>query len=76
MEREKLTKELLFHIRLGGDSSIEFKAVTFDGNKPKNPNKDKMAHEIAAFANGAKVGAFYWALMIRLAMLQVLTKIR
>ncbi|MGR5118480.1 RNA-binding domain-containing protein [Vibrio astriarenae] len=52
MEREKLTKELLFHIRLGEDSSIEFKAVTFDGIKPKNPNKDKMAHEIAAFANG------------------------
>jgi ATP-dependent DNA helicase RecG len=52
MEREKLTKELLFHIRLGEDSSIEFKAVMFDGNKPKNPNKDKMAHEIAAFANG------------------------
>lgn len=52
MEREKLAKALLFHIRLGEDSRIEFKAVTFDGNKPKNPNKDKMAHEIAAFANG------------------------
>lgn len=52
MERQQLVKELLFHIRLGEDSSIEFKAVTFDGNKPKDPNKDKMAHEIAAFANG------------------------
>ena len=52
MERQQLVKELLFHIRLGEDSSIEFKAVTFSGNKPKEPNKDKMAHEIAAFANG------------------------
>lgn len=52
MNREKLVKNLMFHIRLGEDSSIEFKAVTFEGDKPKNPNKDKMAHEIAAFANG------------------------
>jgi ATP-dependent DNA helicase RecG len=52
VEKQQLVKELLFHIRLGEDSSIEFKAVTFDGNKPKDPNKDKMAHEIAAFANG------------------------
>ena len=53
MDREKLIKELLFHIRLGEDSSIEFKAITFEGDRPKDPNKDKMAHEIAAFANGA-----------------------
>jgi ATP-dependent DNA helicase RecG len=52
MDREKLTKDLLFHIRLGEDSSIEFKTVQFEGNKPVSPNKDKMAHEIAAFANG------------------------
>lgn len=52
MDREKLVKELLFHIRLGEDSSIEFKSVTFAGDKPKDPHKDKMAHEIAAFANG------------------------
>jgi ATP-dependent DNA helicase RecG len=52
VDREKLTKELLFHIRLGEDSSIEFKAITFEGNRPVGPNKDKMAHEIAAFANG------------------------
>jgi ATP-dependent DNA helicase RecG len=51
ISRQQLTKDLLFHIRLGEDSSIEFKAIEFDGNKPKNPNKDKMAHEIAAFAN-------------------------
>jgi ATP-dependent DNA helicase RecG len=49
MDREKLTKDLLFHIRLGEDSSIEFKTVQFEGNKPVSPNKDKMAHEIAAF---------------------------
>jgi ATP-dependent DNA helicase RecG len=52
IDREKLTKELLYHIRLGEDSSIEFKAVKFDGVRPISPNKDKMAHEIAAFANG------------------------
>ena len=52
MDREKLIKELLFHIRLGEDSSIEFKAVRFDGNRPVGPNKDSFAHELAAFANG------------------------
>ncbi len=52
MDREKLVKDLLFHIRLGEDSSIEFKAVTYDGSRPKEPNREKMAHEIAAFANG------------------------
>jgi predicted HTH transcriptional regulator len=52
MEREKLTKDLLFHIRLGEDSSIEFKEIKFKNDKPIEPNKDKMAHEIAAFANG------------------------
>ncbi len=52
MNREKQIKELLYHIRLGKDSSIEFKSVEFDGNDPKNSNQDKMAHEIAAFANG------------------------
>ena len=52
MEREKLIAELMFHLRLGEDSSIEFKAIVFEGNKPKSPNRDSMAHEIAAFANG------------------------
>lgn len=52
MDREKLIKELLYHIRLGEDSSIEFKEVEFDGQRVLNPNGDKMAHEIAAFANG------------------------
>ncbi|EBA00914.1 helix-turn-helix domain-containing protein [Marinobacter sp. ELB17] len=52
MDQGKLVKDLLFHIRLGEDSSIEFKAVTYEGERPKDPNRDKMAHEIAAFANG------------------------
>lgn len=51
MNREKLAQELLFHIRLGEDSSIEFKAVVVNGKKIE-PHSDKMAHEIAAFANG------------------------
>lgn len=53
MDREKLVKDLLFHIRLGEDSGIEFKVVTYDdSDRPKEPNREKMAHEIAAFANG------------------------
>ncbi len=52
MNREKLVKELLYHIRLGEDSSIEFKAVRVEGNKVKAPHKDSLALEIAAFANG------------------------
>lgn len=52
MNIEQLTKELLFHIRLGEDSSIEFKSVHFDGRRIQSPHKDSMAHEIAAFANG------------------------
>lgn len=52
MDNEKLTRDLLFHLRLGEDSSIEFKAIIFEGNKPVSPNIDSMALEIAAFANG------------------------
>lgn len=52
MNIEQLTKELLFHIRLGEDSSIEFKSVHLDGRRIQSPHKDSMAHEIAAFANG------------------------
>lgn len=51
MNREKLAQELLFHIRLGEDSSIEFKAVVCAEQRVASPDKDKMAHEIAAFAN-------------------------
>lgn len=52
MNREKLAQELLFHIRLGEDSSIEFKEVAIEGQRIAGPHKDSMAHEIAAFANG------------------------
>ncbi len=52
MDREKLVRELMFHLRLGEDSSIEFKAIVFEGKKIKSPNRDSIAHEIAAFANG------------------------
>lgn len=52
MNREKLVKDLMFHIRLGEDSSIEFKAVAFEGDKIRGPHKESLAHEIAAFANG------------------------
>lgn len=57
ISREQLAKDLLYYVRLGEDSSIKFKAVLFSsdngkGNKPVAPDKDKLAHEIAAFANG------------------------
>jgi ATP-dependent DNA helicase RecG len=51
MDREKLTRDLLYHIRIGEDSSIEFKAVRMQGDAVQEPNRDKMALEIAAFAN-------------------------
>lgn len=52
MDREKLTRDILYYIRLGEDSSIEFKSVRFENGAIVEPNKDKMAHELAAFANG------------------------
>ena len=51
MTKTDLARELLFHIRLGEDSSIEFKQVVCDGTRIIGPHKDKMALEIAAFAN-------------------------
>jgi len=44
-------RELLYKIRLGEDSSIEFKAVSFKGDKIDGPHRDSLAQEIAAFAN-------------------------
>ena len=41
MDREKLTRDLLFYIRLGEDSSIEFKSVRMEGNSVLDPNRDK-----------------------------------
>ncbi|MBU2708646.1 putative DNA binding domain-containing protein [Zooshikella marina] len=51
MDREKLVRELLYQIRLGEDSSYEFKKVTFKGNKIEGPSQKDLADEIAAFAN-------------------------
>lgn len=44
-------RELLYKIRLGEDSSIEFKAVSFKGGRVDGPHRDSLAQEIAAFAN-------------------------
>ena len=33
------------------DSTWEFKAIEFAGNRPRSPNRDDLADEIAAFAN-------------------------
>ena len=51
MDREKLVRELLYQIRLGEDSSYEFKKVTFKGTKIEGPSQKDLADEIAAFAN-------------------------
>jgi predicted HTH transcriptional regulator len=44
-------RELLYQIRLGEDSSVEFKQLIFKGDKIQAPNKKSLADEIAAFAN-------------------------
>lgn len=46
-------EELLRQIRLGEDSRLELKAVTFRGNRVKGPHPDGLADEIAAFANSS-----------------------
>jgi predicted HTH transcriptional regulator len=46
-------EELLSKIRLGEDTSLEYKAVTFKGNKVAGPKRDDLADEIAAIANTA-----------------------
>lgn len=43
--------ELLTQIRLGEDSTIEFKSVEWRGNKVFGPDSESIAQEIAAFAN-------------------------
>lgn len=44
-------EEVSRQLRLGEDSSWEFKAVDFAGDRPKSPRRDDWADEIAAFAN-------------------------
>ena len=38
-------------LRLGEDSSWEFKQIEFSGHRPRSPSRDQLADEIAAFAN-------------------------
>ncbi len=44
-------KEILEKIRLGEDSRIEFKEMTFAGSKVRGPRADDLAAELVAFAN-------------------------
>ena len=44
-------EELINKIRLGEDSSLEFKTVRFRGNKIIGPSRNDLADELAAFAN-------------------------
>lgn len=46
-------EELLTQIRLGEDSRLELKAVTFRGERVAGPHPDGLADEIAAFANSS-----------------------
>jgi len=46
-------EELLAQIRLGEDSRLELKAVTFRGKRVSGPHPDGLADEIAAFANSS-----------------------
>ena len=39
-------------IRLGEDTSLELKGVTFESDRIRGPRRDGLADEIAAFANG------------------------
>lgn len=44
-------EELLQKIRLGEDTSLEFKAVRFRGGRVSDPRRDALADELAAIAN-------------------------
>ncbi|MBI2569741.1 MAG: putative DNA binding domain-containing protein [Candidatus Schekmanbacteria bacterium] len=46
-------EDLLAQIRLGEDSRLELKAVTFRGDRVSGPHADGLADEIAAFANSS-----------------------
>ncbi|HUT04661.1 MAG TPA: ATP-binding protein [bacterium] len=46
-------EELLRKIRLGEDTSLEYKTVQFQGGKIRGPKRDDLADEIAAMANTA-----------------------
>jgi ATP-dependent DNA helicase RecG len=44
-------EELLGKIRLGEDSILELKAVSFRGDKITGPKRDDLADELTAFGN-------------------------
>lgn len=44
-------EEIKRQMRLGEDSHWEFKELVFAGNVPKNPGRNDLADELAAFAN-------------------------
>lgn len=44
--------ELIRRIRLGEDSTLELKQVLFAGSRVNAPNRQKLAEELTAFANG------------------------
>ncbi|WPD24426.1 MAG: ATP-binding protein [Candidatus Electrothrix scaldis] len=45
------TDELLQHIQLGEDSSLELKNLTYKGDRVASPHRNSMADELAAMAN-------------------------
>ena len=45
-------EEIRRRLRLGEDSRWEFKQFEFRGNRPVAPDRDDLADELAAFANG------------------------
>ncbi|GAB6139673.1 ATP-binding protein [Methylosoma difficile] len=49
----ELVRELVYQIRLGEDTGYEFKALVIEGGKVKSPQRDSIADEVAAFANGS-----------------------
>ena len=46
------TEEIRSRLRLGEDSSWEFKQFEFRGDRPNSPSRNSLADELAAFANG------------------------
>jgi len=49
----ELVRELIYQIRLGEDSSYEFKSLVIKGQKVESPQRDSIADELAAFANSS-----------------------
>ncbi|MCK9395476.1 MAG: putative DNA binding domain-containing protein [Methylobacter sp.] len=47
----ELVRELIYQIRLGEDSSYEFKSLIIKGQKVESPQRDSIADELSAFAN-------------------------